>query len=111
MEKSDKYNAMDSFYSDAYQLISSEKLAKLSTPTEEDAERERYGQNQAGQRMLLARRLVEAGVRFVSLTYGGWDHHQNIEAAFQRQGPDLDKALRLLSPILMIVDCLTRRLS
>ena len=37
--------------------------------------KERYGVNAPGQRMLLARRLVEAGVRFVSLTAGGWDHH------------------------------------
>ena len=97
MEKSDKLSAMDSFYSDAYQLISSKEAREAFDINKEDAKlRERYGHNQAGQRMLLARRLVEAGVRFVSLTYGGWDHHQNIEAAFQRQGPDLDKAFASL---------------
>ena len=58
--------------------------------------KDRYGKNQAGQRMLLARRLVESGVRFVSLTYGGWDMHQNIEAGFNKQGPELDKAYAAL---------------
>mgnify|MGYP001181651139 CR=1 FL=1 len=58
--------------------------------------KERYGKNTAGQRMLLSRRLVEAGVRFVSMTYGGWDMHQNIEAGFNRQGPELDQAFATL---------------
>jgi uncharacterized protein (DUF1501 family) len=47
--------------------------------------------------MLLARRLVESGVRLVTLTYGGWDHHQNIETAFgTKNGPELDQALASL---------------
>jgi hypothetical protein len=43
--------------------------------------RDRYGRNQAGQRMLMARRLVEAGVRMVTLTYGGWDMHATSRRA------------------------------
>ena len=46
--------------------------------------------------MLLARRLVEAGTRFVTLTYGGWDMHDNIEAGIRRQVPALDQALAAL---------------
>jgi uncharacterized protein (DUF1501 family) len=46
--------------------------------------------------MLLARRLVEAGVRFVSLTYGGWDHHDNIKNAITSQMPNFDKAFAAL---------------
>ena len=46
--------------------------------------RDEYGRNAAGQRMLLARRLVAAGVRFVSLTYGGWDMHTSIKAGHGR---------------------------
>ena len=46
--------------------------------------------------MLLARRLVEAGVRFVSLTYGGWDHHDNIKNAFNSQMPKFDQAFAAL---------------
>ena len=46
--------------------------------------------------MLLARRLVEAGTRFVTLTYGGWDMHDNIEAGIRRQVPALDQGLAAL---------------
>ena len=46
--------------------------------------------------MLLARRLVEAGVRFVSLTYGGWDHHDNIKNAITSQMPRFDQAFAAL---------------
>ena len=46
--------------------------------------------------MLLARRLVEAGVRFVTLTYGGWDHHDNINGQMRAQVPALDQGLAVL---------------
>jgi uncharacterized protein (DUF1501 family) len=44
----------------------------------------------------MARRLVEAGVRMVSLTYGGWDMHNNITAGMKNQMPALDTALTVL---------------
>ncbi|NDA68003.1 MAG: DUF1501 domain-containing protein, partial [Verrucomicrobia bacterium] len=47
-------------------------------------------------RMLLARRLVESGVRFVSMTYGGWDHHDNIKRAMEGQMPNFDQAFARL---------------
>ena len=46
--------------------------------------------------MLLARRLVESGVRFVTLTYSGWDHHDQLETKFRRQAPSFDKAYATL---------------
>ena len=46
--------------------------------------------------MLLARRLVEAGTRFVTLTYGGWDMHDNIENGIRRQVPALDQGFAAL---------------
>jgi uncharacterized protein (DUF1501 family) len=55
-----------------------------------------YGVNQAGQRLLMARRLVEAGCRLVTLTYGGWDMHTGITAAMNRTMPSLDQALSQL---------------
>ena len=97
IENSDALGAMDKFYNDAYSLISSKEAREAFDMTKEsDKVKERYGKNQAGQRMLLARRLVESGVRFVSLTYGGWDMHQNIESGFDRQGPELDRAYATL---------------
>ena len=97
LEKSDALEGMDSFYQRAYAMISSDKArAAFSLKDEPDKLKEEYGANAAGQRMLLARRLVEAGVRFVSLTYGGWDHHDNIKTAMNSQMPNFDKALAAL---------------
>ncbi|HSI36384.1 MAG: DUF1501 domain-containing protein [Phycisphaerae bacterium] len=96
-EKSDALASMDEFYQRAYNLISSKQAREaFDLAAEPDALKDTYGKNQAGQRLLMARRLVESGVRFVSLTYGGWDHHAGIQRAFSRQMPDLDKALAAL---------------
>ncbi len=96
-EQSDDLAALDTFYERAYSMISSEKArAAFDLSAESDKLREQYGKNQAGQRMLMARRLVEAGVRFVTLTYGGWDHHARIKDGITRQVPDLDQAFATL---------------
>jgi hypothetical protein len=97
LEKADTLDGMDSFYQRAYSLVSSEKArAAFDIKAEPANIRDDYGRNSAGQRMLLARRLVESGVRFVSMTYGGWDHHDNIRNAVSRQVPDFDKAFAAL---------------
>jgi len=97
LEKSDALDGMDSFYQRAYAMISSDK-ARAAFDLDKEAKelRDSYGHNAAGQRMLLARRLVESGVRFVSLTYGGWDHHDNIRNGFSNQMPNFDKAFAAL---------------
>jgi uncharacterized protein (DUF1501 family) len=97
LEKSDALDGMDAFYQRAYAMISSAKArAAFDIKAEPKKTRDDYGRNAAGQRMLLARRLVEAGVRFVSLTYGGWDHHDNIKRANGTQMPNFDKAYAAL---------------
>ena len=97
MEKSDVLTGMDSFYQRAYAMMSSDKAcAAFDLNKEPDNLRDDYGRSAAGQRMLLARRLVESGVRFVSLTYGGWDHHDNIRNGVSNQMPALDKAFAAL---------------
>src|SRR5436190_20756292 len=79
-EKADGLEAMDTFYQRAFSLISSQKAREaFNINAEKAALRDEYGRNAAGQRLLMARRLVEAGVRFVSLTYGGWDLHAGIK--------------------------------
>lgn len=96
-EKADAVGAMDSFYQRAYSLINSAKAREaFNIKAEPDALRNEYGRHAAGQRMLLARRLVEAGVRFVSLTYGGWDFHNNIHGGTQSQLPAFDQAFATL---------------
>lgn len=96
-QKADAVAAMDSFYERAYGLISSPKARDAFDLEKEDKSiRDAYGMNPAGQRLLLARRLVEAGTRFVSLTYGGWDMHDNITPNTRNQMPPLDQGLAAL---------------
>lgn len=97
LEKSDALDASDSFYESAYAMISSKQAREaFNLNAEPEAIKNEYGKTQAGQRMLLARRLVQAGVRFVSLTTGGWDHHNNIENSMKKNVPPLDQALAAL---------------
>lgn len=97
LEKSDALDGMDSFYQRAYAMISSEKArAAFDITAEKDKLRDEYGRTPAGQRMILARRLVESGVRFVSLTYGSWDHHDNIRKGITDQLPQFDQAFAAL---------------
>ena len=96
-EKSDGVMAMDTFYDRAYSLISSDKAREaFNIKAEPEAIRNQYGRNEAGQRMLMARRLVGAGVRFVSLTYGGWDMHSGIKGGMAGQLPVFDQAFAAL---------------
>ena len=96
-EKSDNVGAMNTFYERAYSLISSQQAREAFNIEAEPANiRDEYGRNTAGQRLLMARRLVAAGVRFVTLTYGGWDMHNGITASMKGQMPPLDQGLAAL---------------
>ena len=76
---SDTARAVDSFYNRAYTLLSStEARAAFDLSKEKPELRDSYGRNNFGQSLLLARRLTEAGVRFSTVTLGGWDNHSNI---------------------------------
>ncbi|MBL4845005.1 MAG: DUF1501 domain-containing protein [Planctomycetes bacterium] len=93
----DALQAMDSFYERAYALLDSSRArAAFDLAKEPKALRDRYGRHQAGQRFILARRLVEAGVRWVTVTYGSWDHHDKIREGLARQLPPFDQAFAAL---------------
>jgi hypothetical protein len=55
--------------------------------------RELYGRNTQGNQMLIARRLIERGVRFVQVWAGGWDHHQDIEERLPERAREIDQPL------------------
>jgi hypothetical protein len=96
-EKSDAVAAMDTFYQRAFSLISSNEAREaFNIEAESAALRDEYGRNEAGQRFLMAKRLVTAGVRFVSLTYGGWDMHAHIVAGMKKSMPAFDQAFSAL---------------
>ncbi len=98
IEKSDALDSMDAFYQRAYAMISSKKAREaFNLSAEPERLRNAYGMTPSGQRMLMARRLVESGVRFVSLSGGGgWDMHNKIADGFKKQGPELDQAFAAL---------------
>jgi hypothetical protein len=76
---SDTARAVDSFYDRAYTLLSStEARAAFDLSKEKEELRNNYGRHTFGQSLLLSRRLVEAGVRFSTVTIGGWDNHTDI---------------------------------
>ncbi len=96
-EKSDQLDAMDSFYQRAYSLISSKEAREAFNIKAEPAEiRNAYGRNEFGQRALIARRLVEAGARFVTIFYGGWDMHVDVHGGMRSRVPPLDQGLAML---------------
>lgn len=75
---SDRIRATGEFYNRAYTLLSSQEArAAFDLKKEPDAVRNAYGRDRFGQSCLLARRLVETGVRFVTVSVGGWDTHYN----------------------------------
>lgn len=94
---SDNVKAIDSFYEQAFDLISSNKAKEAFDITKEPENiKELYGKSTAGFRLLMARRLVEAGVRIVKVNYGSFDAHDRIKSSMERQMPQLDKALAAL---------------
>jgi hypothetical protein len=89
--------ALDEFYDQGYRLVtSSEAQQAFDIHSESAPLRDRYGRNSFGQRALLARRLVESGVPFVTLYHGGWDHHSDIFNALQTKLPPFEAAIAAL---------------
>ncbi|QDU38237.1 hypothetical protein Mal4_25620 [Maioricimonas rarisocia] len=90
--------AMDSFAERAVGIITSGRIAEALDVKQETPETiARYGaKNRDNERFLLARRLIEAGVRSVSLSWGGWDTHRNNFGAMRKLLPRLDQAMSAL---------------
>jgi hypothetical protein len=89
--------ALDEFYRQGYDLVTSPEAQRAFDISQEDEKtRELYGRNPLGQRALMARRLVEAGVPFITLYDGGWDHHSEIFPAMRKRLPQFDGAIAAL---------------
>ncbi len=84
------------FYDKTVSIMSSTDLEAFRLSEEPDALREKYGRNKFGQGCLLARRLVEKGIRYIEVAKGGWDMHNNIEEGLEEHGTELDVALAAL---------------
>lgn len=93
----DPVSAVDQYYEQGYELITTPAAQKaFDIDSEPEVLREAYGRNSFGQRALLARRLVEAGVPFVTINDGGWDHHSNLFDALRKRLPTWDQTVAAL---------------
>ncbi len=89
--------ALDEYYGQGYELMSSPQAQRAFDIASEDPRiRDRYGRNPFGQRCLLARRLVESGVPFVTLNAGGWDHHFYLFDEFDKRMPAFESSVAAL---------------
>ncbi len=71
--------SFDDYYARAFDLVTSDEAQKaFDISHEPESVREKYGRNDFGQRLLLARRLTEVGVPFVTVYSGGWDDHRTL---------------------------------
>ncbi|HEY7428390.1 MAG TPA: DUF1501 domain-containing protein [Gemmataceae bacterium] len=97
VEGNDQITTYDEFHQRAAAMIlSNEARGAFAIEKESDKLRDRYGRNTFGQSCLLARRLVEGGVRFITVNFGGWDHHAKIWDGLGRHLPQFDQGFSAL---------------
>jgi len=97
LEVSRDARLMDDNFHQAYTLMSSASIrAAFDLSQEPDAVRDRYGRNRFGQSCLLARRMIERGVRFVQLFHEAWDHHSEVAKGVKAQLKNTDQATTAL---------------
>ncbi|WP_206352422.1 DUF1501 domain-containing protein [Tautonia rosea] len=89
--------SVDQFTEQAFDFVTGPAAREAFDISKEDPRlRDRYGRHSWGQSTLLARRLVEAGVTFVTVHLGGWDHHWDLEAGMNRYLPMVDSLVSSL---------------
>jgi Protein of unknown function (DUF1501) len=93
VDRSGLMQGLDAFETQAYDLLLSRAREVFDVSREEPRIRDMYGNGRLGQQLLLARRLCEAGVGFVTLDFGGWDMHGQIEQGMRNLGPQVDHAV------------------
>lgn len=93
----DQLATYDEFQVRAAEMVLSPKAQDaFAIEKENEKLRDRYGRNTFGQSALLARRLIENDVRFVTVNYGGWDHHSNIFPGLEKKLPEFDQGFSAL---------------
>jgi hypothetical protein len=92
VKRNDQLETYDEFSRKAAEMVlSPQAQAAFAMDREETKTRDEYGRHEFGQSALLARRLVENGVRFVTINYGGWDHHGEIFKGLDAKLPEFDQ--------------------
>ncbi len=97
-ESNSRSSATSAYYQKAFELVTSPQAKQAFDISKEGAKlRDEYGRNSLGQSCLMARRLVEAGVRFVTVEHGNWDTHtKNFESLATNLLPTFDSAFATL---------------
>jgi hypothetical protein len=93
IDRSGVMQGLDSFETQAFDLLHSRAREIFDVAREDPRTRDMYGNDRFGQQMLLARRLCEAGVGFVTIHHGGWDMHGDIAQSMRRTAPPVDHAV------------------
>lgn len=96
VENSENFQKMDAFQEKAYGLLLGDAKKAFNIKEETLKTRARYGRTRFGQSCLLARRLVEKGVPFVTVNLGGWDTHKQHFEKMDKKLPELDRGLSAL---------------
>jgi hypothetical protein len=97
LERDGTAQAMDRFSQEALEFVTGSTARMAFDIGREDPRlRDQYGRHTFGQSTLLARRLVEAGATFVTVHFGGWDHHWDLQAGMERYLPMVDSAVSAL---------------
>ncbi|MEM9589269.1 MAG: DUF1501 domain-containing protein [Planctomycetota bacterium] len=94
--KNAEVESYNQLYVEAQKLMGSKHLQVFDLKQEPEKVREAYGDNTFGQGCLLARRLVQAGARFVEVSYGGWDMHQDLYERLNERSANVDSGLSSL---------------
>jgi hypothetical protein len=94
--KNSQVKGYDDLYANAISLLRSEDLKAFDLKEESQASRDAYGSSRVGRGMLLARRLVQNGVRCVEVTFGGFDHHTEIWERLPSMAAQLDQGFSAL---------------
>jgi hypothetical protein len=96
MEGNPQFRKFDKAEDEAYEMMFGEARQLFDLSHEDDAVRDRYGRNKFGQSCLVARRLAEHGVPWVTINYTGWDTHKNHFATMNQKLPEMDTGMSAL---------------
>lgn len=96
LENDPQLQQMDSYQGKAYELLLGDAKEAFNLGKESEKVRDRYGRTTFGQSCLLARRLVEQGVPFITVNWGGWDTHKQHFERMAKFLPELDQGFSAL---------------
>jgi hypothetical protein len=96
MKGNSNFEQFNNCQDDAYKMMLCDAKKLFDLSTEKDAMRQRYGRNTFGQSCLMARRLVEHGVPYITINYKGWDTHKQHFEIMNRKLPEMDQGMATL---------------